>query len=387
MRLGPVALIVTIVTSFILLLAYLDPAAAAWFTQESAGLPAPLQNNILATELFLGVTLGLLTGLAVRLPTAGRIRRTRQTLTRRHTLTAGHSTSSKPRIPPSSVHQASSSTGRTSSPKLGNWKPLPPMIKYFGGKSRLAPRIVERIPQHTTWVEPFAGGASVTLAKPPSQREVLADKRADLVRFYHAVKTGRPIKLPPHSKAEFARIRHKPESARTPGELVRLQGSSFGGHGQSFANSASNTTGRMLNKRMPLYAERLAHMKIINSDYRTIIDRYSSPRTAFYLDPPYPEDKQSYTHYGGRAIPTAEEVRSTVDHRPGKFIISYPDIPSVRKAFPAPKWHTEKLRVRNAYYSAGGAKFQSTKTKYRTELLITNYNPDRDHFKPETVLG
>jgi predicted CDP-diglyceride synthetase/phosphatidate cytidylyltransferase len=36
---------------------------------------------------------------------------------------------------------------------------LPAMFKYFGGKSRYAHKIVDRIPPHKTWVEPFAGGA------------------------------------------------------------------------------------------------------------------------------------------------------------------------------------------------------------------------------------
>jgi hypothetical protein len=39
-----------------------------------------------------------------------------------------------------------------------NYRPLPPMFKYFGGKSRLAHKIVARIPEHRTWVEPFVGG-------------------------------------------------------------------------------------------------------------------------------------------------------------------------------------------------------------------------------------
>lgn len=36
---------------------------------------------------------------------------------------------------------------------------LKPMMCWVGGKSRVAKKIIEKIPQHTTFVEPFAGGA------------------------------------------------------------------------------------------------------------------------------------------------------------------------------------------------------------------------------------
>src|SRR2546425_9566381 len=74
-----------------------------------------------------------------------------------------------------------------------DYRPLAPPFKYFGGKSRTASKILRQIPEHKTWVEPFAGGASVTLAKPPSEREVLNDKRADVIKFYRHVKSGREI--------------------------------------------------------------------------------------------------------------------------------------------------------------------------------------------------
>ena len=56
-------------------------------------------------------------------------------------------------------------------------------INYIGGKNRLANLIVERIPVHMTYVEPFSGGAQVFFHKPRSKVEVLNDLDSQLVNF------------------------------------------------------------------------------------------------------------------------------------------------------------------------------------------------------------
>src|SRR5437773_12135675 len=57
-------------------------------------------------------------------------------------------------------------------------------ISYIGGKNRLANRIISLLPEHTTYVEPFAGGAQVFFHKQPSKVEVLNDLNGDIVNFF-----------------------------------------------------------------------------------------------------------------------------------------------------------------------------------------------------------
>ena len=57
-------------------------------------------------------------------------------------------------------------------------------IPYIGGKNRLAAQIITLFPEHTTYVEPFAGGAQVFFRKEPSKVEVLNDLDYEIVNFY-----------------------------------------------------------------------------------------------------------------------------------------------------------------------------------------------------------
>jgi DNA adenine methylase len=44
---------------------------------------------------------------------------------------------------------------------------LPP-LGYFGSKVRVAPRIIDLLPAHCGYIEPYCGSLSVLLAKPPT---------------------------------------------------------------------------------------------------------------------------------------------------------------------------------------------------------------------------
>ena len=72
--------------------------------------------------------------------------------------------------------------------------PLRPILRWHGGKWRLAPWIMEQMPPHECYVEPFGGGASVLLRKPRARLEVYNDLDGAVVNLFRVLR-DRPADL------------------------------------------------------------------------------------------------------------------------------------------------------------------------------------------------
>ena len=89
-------------------------------------------------------------------------------------------------------------------------------FNYYGGKVRMAPKIIPYMPPHTVYVEPFCGAAAVLFRKgrPPIANtrycEVINDLESTVVRIFRALRDhGSEFKrralLMPYSSEEKAR--------------------------------------------------------------------------------------------------------------------------------------------------------------------------------------
>src|SRR4051812_23211950 len=90
------------------------------------------------------------------------------------------------------------------------------LTKYPGGKSKLAPWVVRRFPEHDRYVEAFAGSASVLLNKPRHASEWLIERDASQANLLRVVQ-GQGCKL----SAWLSRYRHSRDTFEEAAERLR----------------------------------------------------------------------------------------------------------------------------------------------------------------------
>ena len=101
--------------------------------------------------------------------------------------------------------------------------PARPALRWFGGKWRLGPWIVQHLPPHAAYCEPYGGAASVLLRKPPARLETWNDLHGRLVSFFRVLRERpdelvRLLALTPYARQEYEQAR---EVAADPLEDAR----------------------------------------------------------------------------------------------------------------------------------------------------------------------
>ena len=179
-----------------------------------------------------------------------------------------------------------------------------PLLNYHGGKFILAPWIIGMFPEHDIYVEPFGGAASVLLRKTPSKIEVYNDLDNDVVDLFRELRSDDvetlicDISLTPYAieemKAAYEPATCRRERAR---RFILRSHMGFGSAGNfrptGFARSLRPTDHNKAVSwdRFPEALEqivrRLKHVTIEHDHAQTVMTRYDSPATLYYVDPPY----------------------------------------------------------------------------------------------------
>lgn len=268
-----------------------------------------------------------------------------------------------------------------------NHKALNSPFKWVGGKSRLRKYIIELLPSHTCYVEPFAGAAWVLFGKPPSDVEVINDVDQDLINFFRVVK-HRPEELVRAfdweivSRAEFQRLASLDPSTLTEierahrfyylimagwgGELnyPRFQTSiTDGGHGNRLIGALET-----LSKRLRPVHERLSTVIIENLSWEKCVERYDRQGTVMYLDPPYPGNKVNYAH-NMREWRAHQELAERLKNTDCLWILSTYDTEEMHKLF------SDYQITEIQSFSGMNTKKRSKNRVKNKEILVTNYNP------------
>jgi DNA adenine methylase len=191
-----------------------------------------------------------------------------------------------------------------------------PVLRYHGGKWRLAPWIVAHFPPHRVYVEPYGGGGSVLMRKPRSYSEVYNEASGEVVNVFRvlqdegkAAQLARLLYLTPYAREEFdASYGEQADDVdRARYTLVR----SFQGYG-SASTAREHATGFRAHahrngttpahdwanypKHVRTFVARLRGVVIENRDALEVIAQQDSPGTLFYVDPPYPLSTRNSNH-------------------------------------------------------------------------------------------
>lgn len=263
-------------------------------------------------------------------------------------------------------------------------------IKWVGGKSRLRKYIIPLLPEHTCYVEPFAGAAWVLFGKPPSEVEILNDKEQELINFFRVVKE-KPEELIASfewelvSRSEFERLAslepvHLTDIQRAHrfyylimagwgGELhyPRFQTSiTDGGHGNRLFGAL-----KTLRKRLEPIHKRLSTVIIENLNWQDCIDRYDRQGTVMYIDPPYPGNGCNYSH-NMRDWEAHKLIAERLSRTQCKWILSSYDKSEIRDLFA--RYNFTPIQSSSGMNTE---KNGSTRVLNR-EILITNFKSEGD---------
>ncbi len=198
-------------------------------------------------------------------------------------------------------------------------------IKTYGGKWYLARRIIQRLPDHDNFVEPFAGGLSVLLNKRPAVVEVANDRDPALINFYRLLKdrTGEfleRVMALEYNQATFDWSLHQNDEddpmVSAVKFLVRRQ-FSRGGMAKTLAWSGRLRGGQpgdrnawhTFRRALPAMADRLRRVEFRCQDAIEVIREFDGPTTLFYLDPPYRPSTRTARKVYDHEMSEADHVR------------------------------------------------------------------------------
>lgn len=223
-------------------------------------------------------------------------------------------------------------------------------LKWHGGKSYLADRIISYFPPHTHYVEPYFGGGAVFFKKPDhfieNHSEVINDIYHELITFWRVLKTPelfiefqKRITLTPFSKPDWenSKLSDSVDYVETAVNFFVRYRQSRQGLGKDFATLSRNRTRSGMNEQvsawlgaiegLPEAHQRLRRAVILCEPAIKVIQREDGPETLVYADPPYVQmTRTAGTAYAFEmSTKDHEDLLHTLRDIKGKFILSgYP---------------------------------------------------------------
>lgn len=216
--------------------------------------------------------------------------------------------------------------------------PTRPVLRYHGGKWRLAPWIISHFPQHRVYTEAFGGGASVLMQKARAHTECYNDLDHEIVNVFDVLRNGplareleEQLRLTPYSRFEFERAYE--ESSDPVEQARRTLVRSAMGFGTALTRYNRNGTPQRTGFRanavksgthpardwhnfadcIPLFRDRLAGVLVENAPAIDVLARFDKEWTLHYVDPPYPHSTRGAD--AGGTVRAYRHEMTDADHK------------------------------------------------------------------------
>jgi len=186
------------------------------------------------------------------------------------------------------------------------------ILNYPGSKWGMAQWIIDHMPKHGVYLEPYFGSGAVFFNKAPVKFETINDIDSRVVNLFRVIRDNpeelaRLISFTPFSREEYKRSDEvSPDSLEDARRfLVRCwqaigaKTSSIKGWRSCISSNGPNNTRQWNNIPDVILAitHRLKTAQIENQDALQLMQRYNRDNVLIYVDPPYMSSTLKNRHY------------------------------------------------------------------------------------------
>ena len=213
---------------------------------------------------------------------------------------------------------------------------------WFGGKGKMSAKLLNLLPGHRTYVEPFCGAASLFFAKDPAEVETLNDLHSGIHNLFsvlrdHGAAFLQLAELTPYSRELYVEClstwAEEPDPVRRAWQWWFVACSSFSGRwGAGYGSNVGKSSGGMVSTcdqftarigTLPAITERLRKAQIEQVDGVYCLERYCTDDGLAYVDPPYVASTRRAGEYEHEFTDTDHErLVTALLALPGRFVVS-----------------------------------------------------------------
>ncbi|HEY3967258.1 MAG TPA: DNA adenine methylase [Planctomycetaceae bacterium] len=253
------------------------------------------------------------------------------------------------------------------------------LAPWFGGKRTLASKIIEELGPHRAYWEPFCGGMSILLAKPPTSSETVNDLHGDLINLARCLQDSavgpslyRRLRRAMNSQELFNESRARCNNTYAASDhldadraydyfLTSWQGmngvAGTARYNLGFARRLTKNGGhgakrfQSIVESIPAFRRRLRAVTILSCDGIELCEKIEDATgVVIYLDPPYIVKGASYQHDFTNQD-HARLAAAVCRFRHTRVVVSYYDHPSLADLYPG--WTVRPVHMTKSLVSQG----------------------------------